>query len=171
MTNIKSNIVYLAAFAALHATPVFTWAKDLTHRLGAGYRNQFAVDLPSVAAQYYPTPDLFLNVALGVNTEESNSRLGLMARLNQIVFREENLHFYMGGGLGFYSQEVITGASQTSGTSGVELQGLFGVEFFLPGLDSLGISFESGIAIQTGNQVSFRTFADHPLRAGMTFYF
>jgi len=56
--------------------------------------------------------------------------------------------------------------------SGFEMSAYAGGEFFLPGLDSLGITFEAGIGITSlSNGVNFRTIADSPLRAGMIFYF
>ncbi|MCB0342488.1 MAG: organic solvent tolerance protein, partial [Bdellovibrionales bacterium] len=76
-------------------------------------------------------------------------------------------NFYMGTGAGLISDED-NGNTDT----GFELNGFVGGEFFLPGLDSLGLSFEAGIGVSSvSSAVRFRTFGDHPLRAGMIFYF
>jgi hypothetical protein len=73
----------------------------------------------------------------------------------------------MGAGAGLLSTKV-----DTRNESGFELMGFAGAEFFLTGLDSLGISFETGVGITSvSSGVTFRTIGDHPLRAGIIFYF
>lgn len=142
-------------------------AKDLTNRLGLGYKNQFATDMPGVALQYYPGADLGVAAVLGVDTQKDSSRFGLMGKLMRVVFHEDNLHFYMGAGAGIISTE-----SAGNNQSGFELTGFGGVEFFFPGLENLGLSFETGLAVTSvSSSVRFRTFGDSPIRAGMTFYF
>jgi hypothetical protein len=143
-------------------------AKDLSNRLGIGYKNQFSEDLPGVAAQYYPSPDVGVSVTLGVDTESDNSRFGLMAKLYKIVFAEDNMNFYMAAGAGLLSTENAGGQNE----SGFELGGYVGCEFFFAGLESLGFSVETGAAITSvSSGVRFRTVGDHPLRAGILFYF
>ncbi len=143
-------------------------AKNLAHRLGVGFKNQFSdPDVSGVAAQYYPYDDLGFSAALGVDTKTDNSKFGLMVRLNRIIFQEEHLNFYMGTGAGLLSAETA-GRSE----SGFELAGFVGGEFFLMGLDSLGFSFEAGVGITSvSSGVRFRTFGDGPFRAGIIFYF
>jgi hypothetical protein len=146
-------------------------AKDLTNRLGIGYKNQFSTELPGIAAQYYPSPDLGISGTLGVDTEKNASKFGFMAKIMKVIFQEDSLNFYMGAGAGLISQEITTGTTTTN-ESGFELMALVGAEFFFAGLDSLGFSFETGAGITSiASGVRFRTFGDHPLRAGITFYF
>ena len=54
---------WILAFATLFT--VSAQAKDLTNRLGIGFKNQFATDLPAIAAQYYPGPELGLAAVVG----------------------------------------------------------------------------------------------------------
>ncbi len=143
-------------------------AKELANRLGLGYKNQFSEDLPSIAAQYYPSSELGISASLGVDTADENSKFGFMVRLNKIVFLEDNLNFYMGAGAGLLSAENAAGQNE----SGFELAGFAGCEFFFTGLDSLGFSFETGAAVTSvSSGTRFRTMADSPVRAGMFFYF
>lgn len=142
-------------------------AKDMTSRLGVGYRNQFVTDLSGLALQYYPNSEMGLTGVIGIDTQKNASRFGIMVKLQRIVFHEDNLHFYMGAGAGTLSTE-IAGTNE----SGFELQGFAGCEFFLPGLENLGLTFETGVGVTSlSSNVRFRTFGDSPLRAGMTFYF
>jgi hypothetical protein len=155
------------AFAFLVLVAATAQAKDLSHRLGIGYKNQSSANIPSLALQYYPGAELGLSAVLGIDTEKNNSRFSAMAKLNRVIFQEDNLNFYMGVGAGLLSTEVATNIE-----SGFELMGYGGAEFFFAGLENLGFSFEAGIAVASiSSEVRFRTFGDHPLCAGMTFYF
>jgi hypothetical protein len=142
-------------------------AKDMSRRLGVGFKDNFSTNLPSLAMQYYVGPDLGLSGVLGVDTQQNNSKFGMMARIQRIVFHEDNLHFYMGAGAGLISVET-NGSNQ----SGFELAGFAGTEFFFSGLENVGFSFEMGVGVTSlSSSVRFRTIGDSPMRAGMTFYF
>ncbi len=139
----------------------------MQNRLGVGYKNQFLTELPAVAVQYYPSNELGMSGAMGIDTTANNSKFGLMFKLHKIIFPENNLNFYMGAGAGILS---ITNSGTNN--SGFELNGFVGAEFYFPQLESLGISFEAGVAVTSlSSGVTFRTFGDHPLRAGIIFYF
>lgn len=142
-------------------------AVDLTNRLGVGYKNQFSTDLPSLAAQYYPSPALGLSAALGIDTESDHSKFGLMFKVYRIIFTEKQLNFYMGAGAGLLSIE-----SDGSSDSGFEINGFVGAEYFFAGLESLGFTVETGVSIiSVSSGTRFRSFGDHPLRGGIIFYF
>ena len=142
------------------------FAKEMANRLGIGFKDQYSVSLPSAAVQYYPTSELGLSAALGVDTQKDNSKFGMMARVYRIVFTEENLNFYMGAGGGILSHETAG-----KNDSGFELAGFAGAEFFFSGLENLGFSFEAGVGVASLSSGSrFRTFGDTPVRAGIMFY-
>lgn len=163
-------VILTSLMAMVLATPVM--AKDLTNRLGVGYTNEFSQELPSLAARYYPNPDLGLSASLGVDTQEDQSKFGFMVKVYRIIFTEDNLNFYMGSGAGLISYEESNGAGGSDNNSGFELTGFAGAEFFFPGLDSLGFSFEVGIGVTSvSSEVRFRTIGHHPLQAGVAFYF
>lgn len=165
------GLVVLAVFN-LFSLPAFS--KDLGNRLGIGYKDQFSNDVPGIAVQYYPSREFGLAAVLGLDTQENASRFGLMLKAMRVVFEEDNLNFYMGGGAGLISTEStsITSPTTTTNESGFELNGFAGVEFFFAGLESLGFSLETGVGISSiESQTRFRTIGDSPLRAGATFYF
>lgn len=164
---------FLTSFVRLNLLSLFflgaisSQAKDLTNRLGVGYSDNFHVTLPSLAVRYYPNPQLGVSASLGVDTKENDSKFGFMARIYRIIFMEDNLNFYMGAGAGLISQET-----QASNNSGFELAGFAGAEFFFTGLDSLGFTFEMGVAVSSvASETRFRTFGDHPIKGGIIFYF
>ena len=143
-------------------------AKDLSRRLGVGYSDQFGLrqSLPSLAARYYPNSEYGLMGAIGVDTEENNSRFGAQAKIVKLIFKEDNMNFYTGAGAGLVSQENFG-----DNDSGFDLMGVLGGEFFLPGLESLGFTFEGGVGVVSADEVRFRTLAEGPFSAGIIFYF
>lgn len=143
------------------------YAKDLTNRLGFGFSDQFYVSLPSVMAMYYPNPETGLSAALGVDTTDKESKFGLSFKYYKMIFPEDNMNFYMGGGFSLISSE-----NNGKSNSGYELTGFIGAEYFLQGLDSLSFRMEAGLGIVSNDDgVIFRTIGHHPLKAGMIFYF
>lgn len=141
-------------------------AKDLTNRLGVGVKKNTALDLPELAAVYYPVSDIALAGGLGIDTKKDASRFTANAAVRRIVFKENNMNFYMGGAVGLVNYETA-GKKE----SGFELNALFGGEFFLPGLESLGFTFEGGVGVVSADEVRFRTLAEGPFSAGIIFYF
>ena len=160
--------LFLVLFALLFTSGI-AQAKDLNSRLGIGYTNNFGLDedLPSLALRYYPNSDYGITGSIGVDTTKDNSRFGFGAKLMKIIFREDNLNFYAGASAAIVSQEV-----SSKNSSGFDLSGVAGAEFFMPGLENLSFSFEAGVGITSiSNQTRFRTIGDSPLRAGIFFYF
>jgi hypothetical protein len=146
-------------------------AKDLTSRLGVGIKNNSAVDLPQLAAFYYPNADVGFTAGLGTDTEENNSKFAFNVGIRRILFKENNMNFYYGGQIGMLNVETPSGANNSDKESGFEMNLVFGAEFFFAGLDSLGFSFEGGVGLSSLDETRFRTVGDHPLKAGLVFYF
>lgn len=145
-------------------------AKELTNRLGVGVKRNTTLNLPELAMVYNPVPDISVTGGLGIDTEKDNSKFAVNAGVRRIVFKEENMNFYMGGSLGIVNVETAT-ATGSQKDSGFELNALFGGEFFFTGLDSLAFTFEGGVGVISTDNVRFRTIADSPFAAGIIFYF
>jgi hypothetical protein len=154
------NIVLLL-FAEL------SFAKDMTNRLGAGFKNNTSVDIPSVSAIYFADKNRAYTAAFGLDTAKNNTTFQANVGLRYIVFFENNLNCYVSGQAGLISVD-----SSTSGqVSGIEILGLGGVEFFFAGLENLGFSAEAGLGLGTAGSTRIQTKALDPVRAGITFYF
>ena len=149
--------------------------RELANRLGVGYADQFGLNntMPGIAARYYPTSDIGVMGVIGVDTKKDQSQFGFMAKLFKIIFKEDNMNFYVGAGVGLVSQQSTDGTtSQIRNDSGFMADGYFGTEFFFSGLENLGFAVEAGVGVTSiSSQVRFRTIGDSPFRAGITFYF
>lgn len=142
-------------------------AKDLASRLGIGFRNTLVTtELPSVATIYYPSPDIGLVASLGVDTQEQNSMFALAGGIRRIIFKEDNMNFFGAGQAAIVNQEVAAEKD-----SGFEMAATVGGEFFIPGLESLGFNFETGMGVTTVKKTRFRTLGESFATAGMIFYF
>lgn len=165
MNRIKGLILFAVVLSFFSGA---AQARDLQGRLGLGYNAQFANyresgnTVAAIAAKYAVTKDIaFEGVVGAATTSPGNSVIGLKIFKN--LFFENNLNFYM-----MFAGGLVT----AHGNSGVDLQSGFGTEFFIPGLESVGISFEVGGELEnlSGSMV-FRTMGASFLNAGMRFYF
>jgi len=143
-------------------------ARDMHGRLGLGYNSQFinasltTTKVPGISIKYGLTRDIAAEGIFGVaTTAPTNSVTALKFFIN--LFYENNLNFYSMLGAGLLSG---------SGTSGAQFLGGFGVEFFIPGLESLGFAVETGASAETlSGGFVFRTLGVSFLDAGIHFYF
>jgi len=153
-------------------------ARDMQGRLGLGYNSEFANSresggVPGISLKYGFTRDIATELVVGVATASPmNSVAALKAFRN--LFYETNLNFYfmLGGGLVSALKPTATSASATGGSTGVEFIGGFGAEFFIPGIESLGFSMETGATFDNlGGSFVLRTLGVSFLNAGIHFYF
>lgn len=168
MNRIKGLILFVAPLFLGTFLSAPAEARDLQGRLGLGFNAQFsnvreaANFAPAVAAKYAVTKDIAFEGVFGVATTTPGNSVVAM-KFFKNLFYENNMNFYamLAGGL-------VTANAK----SGIDLQGGFGAEFFIPGLESLGWSFEVGGELTniTGSMV-FRTMGASFLNAGMRFYF
>jgi len=100
--------------------------------ISAGYSDQLGgvLGLPSLTVKYFPNAKTGLSAAVGVDTVPGLTQFGLLLKLTRVTFSEENLNFYMGGGLGLVNGSDIL----LNGAAGFEVMALVGVEYFFPGL-------------------------------------
>lgn len=143
-------------------------ARDLQGRLGLGYNAELANvtqpgGVPALSIKYGLTKDLGVEGIFGTDTQgPRNTALGIKGFKN--IFYETNLNFY-----------TMAGAAMLTANnrSGAEFLGGFGVEFFIPGLESLGLSMETGLSLDNLDTGAFalKTMGFSFLNAGMHFYF
>lgn len=158
--------IVLVVLVSILGTAFSAQAKELSSRLGVGIKESSSIGLPQLAASYYFAPDMSIAGGIGVDTEEDNSRFAFDVGIRRIVFKEDNMNFYLGGNVGLINVE-----NNGNKDSGFALSALFGGEFFFTGLDSLAFTFEGGVGIVSMDNVRFRTIADNPFKAGIIFYF
>lgn len=143
------------------------FARDMQGRLGLGFNRQwanfeYANRVPAVSIKYGLTRDIAFEGVAGVSTASpTNSVAGI--KLFKNLFFEQNLNFYfmLGGGL-----------LRANNVSGAEFMAGFGAEFFIPGIESLGFSVETGGTLDNlSGSFALKTLGVSFLDAGIHFYF
>lgn len=142
-------------------------AKNLESRVGFGVTVHDFDPTPALSARYHPSPYLSMTGLVGFNTADTNNSFVIGGKLCQNAHLEENLNFYVG--IGAF---LVTNRGGTTATSGgIEFQGILGGEFFFSGLPNLGLSFETGVAMNTVRKISFRTVGSGFVIGGIHYYF
>lgn len=163
----KARHAGLVAIALATVTlPHSAAAREMQGRIGLGYNSEFQNStatnrVPAVSLKYGLTRDIGVEGLFGIaTTSPANTVIGAKFFKNLLYETNLNYYFMLGGGI-----------LSASGNSGGQFLGGFGVEFFVPGLESLGFSFEVGASIDTLSGMTVRTLGASFLDAGMHFYF
>ncbi len=158
MNVFKRIVIATLLFIAVPAAH----SKDLSGRVGFGFINQFASGVPSLSLKYGMSKDIHWLATFGVDTS-SPTRVVAGGKFFKNLFYETSLNFYATLGLAYVSDVQ----------AGIESLAALGAEFFIPGIDSLGLSFEAGIGVgnSRGESIALRTIGQTFLHAGMHFYF
>lgn len=145
-------------------------AKELVGRVGLGYNAQFANTqltngVPALSIKYGMAPRSMIEVIGGFYSGSGGSGVAALKYMYSLHTESYvNFYFLMGGG--------FVSANQRTGTEWI---GGLGTEFFIPGIDSVGMSFETGMSFEnltpTNGNFIVKTFGVSFINAGMHFYF
>lgn len=162
----KSFLAVLFLFVTLLVADK-SFARDMQGRFGLGYNGQWANatamnGVPGISVKYSFTRDIATELVGGVATSApSNSVVGLKFFKN--IFFENNLNFYFMVGAGLLSGGGLVAAQFLTG---------FGAEFFIPGIESLGLAIETGASLDNlSGGFIVKTMGVNFLNAGIHFYF
>jgi hypothetical protein len=143
-------------------------SKDLTGRIGLGYNTQFGSSssldgVPAVSFKYGLARYMQFQMIAGLNTKTPSEGVAA-AKILTTLISENYVNPYLALGLGYVSK---------NSNSGIQMLGGIGAEFFIPGVDNVGISFEAGLTLENATQSSFilRTYGASFLEAGIHYYF
>lgn len=153
----------LFIFAALSLCAASnSYARDMAGRMGIGYNNEVSNRLPAISIKYGLSKDMSVQAIGGISTgAPTEATLG--GRFYKNLFFEQNLNFYSSIGFAY---------AKGSLASGIDLLALLGAEFFIPGLESLGLQFDAGVnANNVNSQFVVTTVGYSFIHAGMHFYF
>lgn len=154
-------------FSMIVLASACVFAKPMPQRLGVGIKDNTSQSIPSLMALYNVNNHFAFFGGVGLDTKKDYSTFQLDAGIRHIVFQESNLHFYTGGQFAIVNIEDPVNGKQ----NGFEINAVLGTEFFFAGLENLGFSFEGGMGLSSLKETRVRTIADHPLKAGLLFYF
>jgi hypothetical protein len=154
-------------FSAIFMAASFALAKPMPQRLGVGVKDNTSLSIPSLTALYNVNNDFAFYGGFGFDTKKDYSNFEMNVGVRHVIFHESNLHFYTGGQFAIVNIEDPINGKQ----NGFEVNALLGTEFFFTGLENVGFSFEGGLGLSSYKETRVRTIGDHPLKAGLLFYF
>ncbi|MBC7754581.1 MAG: organic solvent tolerance protein [Moraxellaceae bacterium] len=154
-------------FVAVMMLTLGALARPMPQRLGIGIKDNTSQSIPSLTALYNMNDQFAFFGGFGFDTKKDYSTTQINVGIRHIVFHETNLHFYTGGQFAIVNLEDPINGKQ----NGFEVNALLGAEFFFAGLENIGFSFEGGIGLSSYKETRVRTIGDHPLKAGILFYF
>ena len=140
-------------------------AKDLRGRYAVGFNNQFG-HISAISGRYaFPTKSPVVNIqvegSFGLATSPlEDGQVFTGGRVLYGTIAEDNMNVFVAGGVG---------AMMTSGESTVRLQPAMGVDFFLFGLENLGLTLEWGLNLDLADGASASTTA--AMAAGAHYWF
>ena len=156
-------------FTATLGAPASGEARDLRGRLGVGFNNNFS-SLTSISVKYgIPTNKETINLQVQALVgfaflKDQDDRFFAGGRLIIPILAEDNLNLYAGIGGGYVRFHDTKQAAR--------IGAVVGVEFFLFGLENLGLSAEFGLNLDLGNQVlDVQTTGGTAAAVGVHYYF
>lgn len=162
-------LLTLAFFATALALPSSAEARDLRGRLGIGFNNNFS-SLTSISVKYgIPTNKETVNLQVQALVgfaflKDQDDRFFAGGRVLIPILAEDNLNLYAGVGGGYVRFHDAKQAAR--------IGAVLGVEFFLFGLENLGLSAEFGLNLDLGNQVlDVQTTGGTAAAVGVHYYF
>ncbi len=151
--------------------PTLLMAADLRGRMGIGFTNQLANELPAISMKVQQTKTFAIGGLLGFKSNEDATLYGAGVKFYRIIFDEPQLNFYLAGLIA--TQNYIDAVTDKTKT-GYQVDGTLGSEFHFQGLESIGFSFEFGLSARNtspkGGGNSFQTLGDQFLKAAVHFY-
>jgi len=157
-------LLVLAIFCFL-AAPI--QAKHLEGRTGFGLTLHDFDMTPAISFRYHMTNYQSVTLLAGFNSDPDKRAMVVGGKLYQNAHLEENMNFYVGVG-GFLISDK---GNQPTLSSGIELSGFFGSEFFFSGLSNLGFMFETGLAVRTVRQLAIATLGNGFIGGAIHYYF
>ncbi|MBI1859479.1 MAG: hypothetical protein HYR96_01000 [Deltaproteobacteria bacterium] len=142
-------------------------AKNLDSRFGFGVATTDFDNLGMLSLRYHIDHFLSTAIQVGFNTDSAVNATRIGAKILRNVSMEENANFFLGAGLFVIADQGKTATLST----GIELDGLIGMEFFFSGLPNLGISVETGLALRSVRAVTFSSLGTGFGAGAVHYYF
>ncbi len=164
----RLNFGLLVILATLTFSTESAYARDMHGRMGLGYNGQFASTqqtngVPAISIRYGLSSRAQVEVIGGFYSGLNGTGVAAL-KFMQTIHPETYMNFYWLAAGGYVG---------AGGRSGTEWLGGLGTEFFIPGIESIGFAFETGLSFENLTSSSFvlKTFGLSFINVGMHFYF
>jgi hypothetical protein len=160
------RVIISCIFLLLFVTPE-AFAVNLIGRLGVGLNQQLPNNMSTISLKMQNSRSSAIGGFFGLDSGEQNTNYALGVKGYRIVYEEPQLNFYLGATAALFS--FVDNNDDTS--NGYILEGAFGTEFHLQGLESIGFSFEFGFGVHKESAgTSFKTIGHNTVVSAVHFY-
>lgn len=159
------RLTLLALFFILSLFTTNLFALEHLGRMGIGYSGQLANDIPAISLKVQQTKAFAIGGLLGINTSDTEGGYGIGGKVYRILFDEPKLNFYAAGMFALLNQK-----NGVEDKSGFQMDFTVGSEFHFAGLESLGLSFETGVSINKLDDLNVSTVGLNFINAEIHFY-
>lgn len=150
--------MFIFVFSQAHAT-------DRRGRLGVGYSNQLANELPAISFKLHKSRAFSMGGLVGYSNNENGGGYGAGLKFYRNIFDEPQLNFYTAIMAALLNQK-FPGRTE----SGFQVDTTLGTEFHFAGLSSLAFSVEFGLSFNKLNDFVIETVGQSFIVAGVHFY-
>jgi hypothetical protein len=147
--------------------PSTSYAVNLIGRMGIGMSQQLPNSMDTISLKLQNSRASALGAFFGLDSGTGSTDYAIGLKSYRIIYEEPQLNFYMAGTGGLLQYQDALGDE----INGYIVEGSFGAEFHLQGLESIGFSFEFGVGLhKLGDGTSFKTVGHDVLRSAVHFY-
>ena len=156
--RLKLSLLFL-----LCLTATTSFALDRRNRLGIGFSDQLN-GMNSISFKIQKSRSIAFEVLGHINAEDDESK-GIGTKIFKNIFDEPNLNFYLAVLGGMVSEK-----REMKRDSGFQFDFTAGSEFSIPGLQSIGLSFDVGVSISTLDDIKINSTSSRFVIGAIHFY-
>ena len=142
-----------------------TYALERLSRLGIGFANQMANNIPSISFKLQRSKSFAFEGQFAYSNAENGGGTAAAVKIYRNFFDEPHLSFFgslLGG--------MISEKRNNSSESGFQVDVTLGSEFSFRGLESLGFSLEFGVSLNKLSDFVVETVGNNYLVSAVHFY-
>lgn len=139
-----------------------SYALNLIGRMGIGMSNQLISDISSISFKVHRSRKTAMGAVIGIDANSDSMDYGAGLKIYRLIFDEPHLNFFGSG---------LIALINVDDKSGYQGDLTLGTEFHIPGIESIGFSFEFGVSInKLDDSTHFQTVGYNFIVAGVHFY-
>ena len=142
---------------------------DKKDRLGVGINNQLINDIPGISLKIQKTRLFAIGGIFNFKVNSDTTQYGIGLKAYRLIFEESNLNFYANLLLAVMKDHKLDDSKKD--IIGWQTEFSLGSEFHIPGINSIGFSFEFGLRLsKLRDKMTLDNTGYNFLQAGIHFY-
>jgi hypothetical protein len=145
-----------------------SYAASLVGRLGVGMSDQLVTNMKTISLKLQQNRSTAVGGIFGIDNSEDGSHYAIGLKYYKLIYEEPQLNFYSAIAAAMFTYKNV---ADDKTESGYQVDALFGAEFNLQGLESVGFSFEFGGSLYNyESKTHIATTGYHFIKSAVHFY-